>query len=113
MEITVHLLTPKQSWTNGISKDRETKRKQQLKVSVLLFCAGCILLEPLFVLLVAESGSNRGAENTAPADNQTVEKFLHMNNGTKMDFSSSIRAEVAKENKDHPVGLEVRNSYLP
>lgn len=39
---------------------------------------------------------------------QAVEKSVHMDNGNKMDFSSSIRAEVAKEHKDMVLNLEVR-----
>lgn len=52
-------------------------------------------------------GSSPGS--TTPTE-QAVEKASHTNNGTKMDFSSSIRAEVAKEHKDTIVGLEVRRS---
>ena len=62
-------------------------------------CANCSL--------ATSSGENRSLENpTFPG--QTIEKSPHINNGTKMDFSSSSRAEVEKEYKDSTLGLEVR-----
>lgn len=55
---------------------------------------------------MAESWGGRSQGNVTPTD-QPVEKPADMNNDTKMEFSSSVRAKVAKEHKDTVVGLEV------
>lgn len=64
------------------------------------------LATPFSSPVAPESGSGRSQGNSTPTD-QVVEKPVHMNNDTKVEFSSSIRAEVAKEHKDAGVGLEV------
>ena len=61
----------------------------------------------LFSLYAEDSDHDHGEQGGV----DTVQEnsgSVKLNNGTKMDFSSSIRAEVAKEHKDTHVGLEVR-----
>lgn len=58
--------------------------------------------------LSVATGTSGSSGSVTPSSELSVEKASHAVNGTKLDFSSSIRAEVAKEHKDTIVGLEVR-----
>ena len=117
METTVHLLTRKQNWMSGISRDRGTDSSHP-KVSLGL--PVCLYLDDGLPLATGSSASSvvsgssvvsvssGNSGSVTPSSELSVERASQASNGTKLDFSSSIRAEVAKEHKDTVVGLEVR-----
>lgn len=59
----------------------------------------------LFPVATESVSSHESRHGSITPTEQPLEKASPTNN---MDFSSSIRAEVAKEHKDTVVGLEVR-----
>jgi cytidylate kinase len=113
MEIIVPLLTPKQNWMNGTNRGRGSG-STHLNVSTALntkyvhaSLIYCMLSLRAAAGTESVSSVSSRSESVTPTD-LVVEKSTLVNNGTKLDFSSSIRAEVVKEHKDTVLGLEVR-----